>query len=638
LRDAQPGGVRAESAWNNGPGTDEVVVGILDSGILLSHPDLRANLWTNYTGVNGCGYGTHGWNARSETCSPTNTTDAGGHGTHVAGIVGAVGNNGIGVSGTAQRASLMGLKMLNSNGGGFDFDAIEAIDFAVAAKASGVNLRVLQASWGFTGTSFALSEAIGRAEAAGILFVAAAGNGTDNDGVALDLDAPGTTVSPCEDSHANVICVGATTNLATMWSGSNYGATAVDIVAPGQGIWSTVPKTVPGCGGGDYCQFTGTSMAAPLVSGAAVDILAADPNLSVAALKSRILGSFDTFPALDGKVATGRLNLCKAIPNCDGLPVVAPTVPRDFRAVVGNGSAKLSWAPPDSNGNNFTVLSYDVEGPAGTTNVPLSTTSTTLTGLTNNVTVTVHVRAVGSPGPGPWATLSVRPYGGGYTIDALGGVHRYRVNGVRPSPVIGAPSLPAGLTRGIAVLPSGTGGYILDGYGGLHRFRIGTGSPTPPRATGASYWPGWDIARGVALSPNGGGYMLDGYGGIHPFGVGNAPRATGASGGPYWPGWDITRGITFRADGNGGYLLDGYGGIHRFRVGSGSLPAATSGGPYWPGWDITRGLTLVPGTGGGYLVDGYGGIHRFAAGGSKPPAPTGAPYWPGWDVVRGIEA
>ncbi len=637
LLDNQPGGIRAQSAWNNGTGTDQVVVGVLDSGILLSHPDLVGNLWTNRTGVNGCGYGTHGWNALNGTCNPT---DDGGHGTHVAGIVGAVGNNGIGVSGVAQRASLMGLKVLNGQGQGFVADAIGAINFAIAAKAGGVNIRVLQASWGFPGTSAALSDAIGQAEAAGILFVAAAGNGTNNDGIGIDLDQVGNTVSPCEDTHGNVICVGATTNAAALWSGSNFGPGAVDIAAPGVGIWSTVPSFVPNCGGGSYCLFTGTSMATPMISGAAVDILAAEPNLTTAQLKSRILASFDSFGALTGKVATGRLNLCKAIPNCDGLPVVAPTEPANFSASVGDGSATLAWDPPYSNGNNFTVLGYDVEGPNGTTNLPLSASGTTLTGLANGVNATVRVRAIGSPGPGPWSTLTVRPYGGAYEIDALGGIHRLSVNGVLPPNVSGAPVLPPGLTRGIAVLPSGTGGYVLDGFGGLHPFSLGAGNPTPPGAGGAPYWPGWDIARNLAFSPRGGGYIVDGYGGIHAFGIGGAPPATApvASSLPYWPGWDIARAVTFRLDGKGAYLLDGIGGIHPFRVGTGALPPATTGGGYWPGWDIARGLTLVPGTGGGYMLDGVGGIHRIGAGGSLPPVPSGAPYWPGWDVARGIDA
>ena len=174
LSNTQPGGIRAESAWNDTPGTRDVVVGVLDSGILVSHPDLSANIWTNRTGINGCGYGTHGWDAFAHTCNPI---DDEGHGTHVAGIVGATGNNGKGVSGVAQRASLMSLKMLDSGGNGSVASAIEAISFGLDAKASGVNLRVFQASWGSDAALLgaagraALHDAISRANAAGVLFV-----------------------------------------------------------------------------------------------------------------------------------------------------------------------------------------------------------------------------------------------------------------------------------------------------------------------------------------------------------------------------------------------------------------------------------------------------------------------------------
>ncbi len=641
LANTQPAGIRAESAWNDTPGSRGVVVGVLDTGIALTHPDLKANLWTNRTRINGCAYGTHGWNALANTCTPA---DDSGHGSHVAGIVGATGNNNIGVTGVAQRVSLMPLKMLDASGNGYVADAVEAIDFALSAKSAGVNLRILQASWGTEASSVALSAAIGRANDAGVLFVAAAGNGRNAvDTTAIDLDLPGNNIYPCEDSHANVVCVGATTSLAKLADFSNWGATAVDIAAPGVNIVSTIPSGVVGgpsdpCYFALYCEFNGTSMATPMVSGAAVDVLAAEPDMTMSQLRSRLLTTAAAFTDLDGRVATGRLDVCAAIPNCGGLPAIAPTKPNDVTATVSSGSVKLTWTTPDSNGNSFTVIGYDVKGPAGITNLSLTASSATITGLTNNVNANVSVRAVGSAGNGPWVNKLVRPYAGGYEVDGLGSVHRLKVGGVSPSAPLGTPFFTAGLARGVAILPEGTGGYVVDAYGGLHPIRIGSGSPTPPQPTGAAYWLGWDIVRGVALTPHGGGYVLDGYGGVHPFGYGaDAPPAKATST-PYWLGWDIARGLTLRADGGAGYELDGFGGIHRFSVGGGSLPASPKNGPYWLGWDIARGITTVNGSGGGWVLDGFGGVHRFTTGGSTPPQPTGVPYWLGWDIARGIDA
>ncbi len=634
LSNTQPGGIRAEQAWNGTLGSRDVVVGVLDSGIALSHPDLRANLWTNRTGINGCGYGTHGVNTvgGSQSCTPA---DDAGHGTHVAGIVGATGNNGVGISGVAQRVSLMALKMLASDGRGAIADAVEAIDWALAAKSSGVNLRVLQASWGSSSSSVAVSAAIARANTAGVLFVTAAGNGIDNDNIPRNLDTT-TNVFPCEDVSTNVICVASSTEAGGLSPSTNYGATAVDIAAPGHRILSTVPRgfCTPGS---DYCLFDGTSMAAPMVSGAAVDIIAGEPAISVVDLKARILGSAAPLGALTGKVATGgRLDVCKALPNCDGQPEVPPTKPTAVRAATGDGSATIRWSAPDSNGNSFIVSGYEVQGPAGVTSLNWTGNQLTISGLTNNQNVVLRVRSFGSGGNGPWVSKTVRPHVGGYEVDRFGRIRTVGIGGRSPTAATGAPTFPFDLARGVAVVPEGTGGYVVDAYGGMHRFTIGAGSALPPKVTGGPYWPGWDIVRGVAVSPKGGGYILDGYGGVHPFGFGvNAPPAA-ARDAVYWSGFDIARGVTVNVGGTGGYVADGYGGIHRFRIGGSALPPAVTGGPYWPGWNIVRGITLVPGSGGGWILDGFGGLHRFAAGGTAPPPATGSPYTPGQDVARGV--
>ena len=151
---------------------------MLDSGIDTSHPDLVGNLWTNRIGIGLCAYGTHGFNALNDTCAPE---DDNGHGTHVAGIIGAVGNNGVGVTGVAPRASLMALKMLDQNGDGSIVGAVQAIDWAIGSRQAGVDIRILSASWGGNVNSQALQSAIARAGAAPMMFVTAAGNDNRSD-------------------------------------------------------------------------------------------------------------------------------------------------------------------------------------------------------------------------------------------------------------------------------------------------------------------------------------------------------------------------------------------------------------------------------------------------------------------------
>jgi hypothetical protein len=152
-----------------------------------------------------------------------------------------------------------------------------------------------------------------------------------------------------------------------------------------------------------------------------------------------------------------------------------------------------------------------------------------------------------------------------------------------------------------------------------------------PSTTSSTYWPGWDIARGVALVPGSStdGYILDGWGGVHPFG--NAPVVTLSA---YWPGWNIARGIVVNQDGKSGYVLDGWGMLHPFAAAGTAMPATPAVSAYWPGWDIARGITFVPGSSTqGYVLDGWGGTHPF--GGAPGLAVSG--YYPGHDVARGLK-
>jgi outer membrane protein assembly factor BamB len=215
-----------------------------------------------------------------------------------------------------------------------------------------------------------------------------------------------------------------------------------------------------------------------------------------------------------------------------------------------------------------------------------------------------------------------------YTLDGYGGVH---ADGSSPAMSSAAYWPKFNIARSIALFPDGTGGYVLDGYGGLHEFG------SAPQITVAAYWSGWDIARQVVLAPwatpaSPAGWTLDGYGGLHPFG-----GAPSISGNPYWGGFDIARGVAILPDSTpstvAGYELDGYGGVHAFGGAQGVFNA-----PYWKGWDIARSLTISPNasrsSGAGWVVDGYGGVHAFGS----APSLTASSYFNGNDIARGIVA
>jgi subtilisin family serine protease len=294
-----------------------VVVAVIDSGIDLSHPALAANIWTNPGEIAGNGLDDdrngfvddiHGWNF---VANDANVQDGYGHGTHVAGIIGATGNNGVGVTGLNWNVSIMTLRFQDDRGVGYTGDAIKAVQYATMMRRDyGVNVVVVNASWGGgTGYSSLLETAIRDAGSAGITFVAAAGNsGANNDVV---------TRYPSGYDLPNVIAVGACDSTGTLAGFSDYGATSVDLVAPGTSIYSTLPR-------GQYGWLAGTSQATPHVSGTVALLAAAKPGISVAEVRSAILGSVDHLPALTGKVATGgRLNAFAALGSL-GVPATAP--------------------------------------------------------------------------------------------------------------------------------------------------------------------------------------------------------------------------------------------------------------------------------------------------------------------------
>ena len=290
----------ALNAWANTKGSEEVVVAVLDTGVDYKHGDLMGNMWVRPADLPRYSDDELGefndLNGFDGTDGLSDPMDDNGHGTHCAGIIGAEGDNGIGVSGINQKVQIMPLKFLGRNGSGSTEDAIAAINYAIERKKDGVNLRIISASWGSTARSQALEDAIKAAGDAGILFVAAAGNdGTNNDArphFPSNFDLP------------NVISVAALDRNNKLASFSNFGAKTVHIAAPGKEIVSTWI-------GDNYREASGTSMATPYVSGVAALIIASDPSISMKDLRKRLLDSVDKQETLKGKVASGG-SLCAA--------------------------------------------------------------------------------------------------------------------------------------------------------------------------------------------------------------------------------------------------------------------------------------------------------------------------------------
>jgi thermitase len=308
----------ALSAWRVATGGRSIVIGETDSGVDYTHPDLAANIWSNPGGIGGCAAGTHGYNVLSSSCNPMDEdTTYGGHGTHVAGIMGAVGNNGIGIAGMNWQTAILPVKWLNTAGWGETGALIEAMQWLVAAKQEGVNVRVVNDSDTFWGTAYsqALRDEIETLGANNILLVTAAGNtGNNNDEVAVQR-------YPCSYDLPNEICVTASDNNDLLPGWANYGPHTVDLAAPGVSIYSTLRE-------GRYGYLSGGSMASPQVAGAAALILSVEPSLSATALKADILQNVDKLPSLAGRVISeGRLDVCRALPGCGQPPPPPPSVP-----------------------------------------------------------------------------------------------------------------------------------------------------------------------------------------------------------------------------------------------------------------------------------------------------------------------
>lgn len=310
-------GSQAASAWANGhTGSSTVYVGIIDEGAMYFHEDLNGNFGNPKEiagdGIDNDGNGkvddTYGWDFDGNN----NTTYDGtgdDHGTHVSGTIDGIGGNGKGVAGINWNVKIINAKFLGANGG-TTANAIAAVDYITDLKTrDGLNIVATNNSWGGGGFSQALQDAIERANQQGILFIAAAGNGNQG-GKAINIDSKPSY--PASYPNANIISVAAISNTGGIASWSNYGATSVDLGAPGVGIYSTLPRSG---NTSTYGSYSGTSMATPHVTGAAA-LYASTHNLApatpagAAAIKKAILDATVPTASLSGKCVTGgRLNV-----------------------------------------------------------------------------------------------------------------------------------------------------------------------------------------------------------------------------------------------------------------------------------------------------------------------------------------
>ena len=335
--------IDAPEAWDVRTSASNIVVAILDTGIRLTHEDLASNLWTNPVD------GSHGINVLTGTNNPA---DDNGHGSLMAGVLGGMGNNAKGVAGVAWRVQIMACKCLNSSATGSDSDVIKAIDFA---RTNGA--RIINASLDSSGYSLAMSNAIAAARAAGIIFVASSGNS------ALNVD-----LSPrypaCYDLD-NIVSVAYTTRTDALGNISNYGATNVDLAAPGDAIYSTFFASDTSYLGN--AALKGTSYAAAYVSGALALMLAQYPDETYLQIIRRLLSATDPIPALAGKCATGgRLNLRRAL-NPPARLVTTPTPPgTPFPLRLAADSNRVCVIEASTNLTNWVAIFTNTTSPAGT--------------------------------------------------------------------------------------------------------------------------------------------------------------------------------------------------------------------------------------------------------------------------------
>ena len=366
--------IHAVSAWSISTGYPGIIIAIPDTGIDLSHPDLAGNMWINPYEIPGNGIDddsngyiddARGWDFIQGDPDPS---DDNGHGTHVAGIAGAVGNNSLGIAGVMWNARILPLKVISADGCGYESDAIEAILYA---KNAGVD--IISISWGSYGESQALKDAIDSYP--GLVVCAAGNSGQDNDVY---------PVYPASYSSGNIISVTATDEHDEIASFANYGVQSVDIAAPGVGIYSTVP-------GSGYEARSGTSMAAPFVAGVAGLVLSVNEDLGGEDLVAVLSESSDSCDSLEGMISSsGRVNAEAALLIAGGGPVVSPTQTTPLPTVTVTPTQNATGNEPQAapiNGEfiqylqfGASTVSYGEDGDSVTGYIPSPVNRSFLTG------------------------------------------------------------------------------------------------------------------------------------------------------------------------------------------------------------------------------------------------------------------
>lgn len=356
---AQYGGVSdadidGPEAWNISKGSKNIKVGVIDSGVDYNHPDLAGNIWTNPreipgNGIDDDGNGlvddVHGWDFANDDNDPM---DDFFHGTHCAGSIGAVSDNGYGIAGVCWNVSIIPIKFLGVDGFGYYSDAVDALYYAAKVGAD-----LTSNSWGGTGYSQALKDAIDQTQRGKLLIAAAMNNSSNND------ISP---YFPASYNSNNIISVAATDPSDNLASFSNYGASSVDLGAPGQWIWSTMPLSTTAAMSqyGLHTNFdylSGTSMATPHVAGVCALLMANNDALSAAQIKQIVLNSTDKIPSLRGKcVSGGRLNANNALNAAIPLGVAVTNTAIDddqLNGTFGNGDNRIN--PGETIGIKFTI-------------------------------------------------------------------------------------------------------------------------------------------------------------------------------------------------------------------------------------------------------------------------------------------